>query len=102
MRRNTPVERDLEDLEVLDPAAFAGALEVLLAAAPAAPLGEPDPLEVQDLEDEERDYPGDELGLRKDVHRPKLHAPTAACNGPGGLFSGTGWPTPDGNAPGAA
>jgi hypothetical protein len=64
-------------LEVLDPASFAGALEVLHVAAAAAPLGEPDPLQVEHLEDEERDDPREQLSLRKDVHRPKLPTPAA-------------------------
>ena len=71
-------------------------------AAPAAPLGEPDPLEVEDLDDEERDDPGEQLGAGKDVHRRKLPPAAAGCNGPGGLFFRAGRPTPDGDAPRSA
>lgn len=71
-------------------------------AAPAAPLGEPDPLEVEDLGDEERDDPGEQLGAGEDVHGLKLPPGAAGCNGPGGLFFRAGGPTPHGDAPRAA
>src|SRR5438034_11654614 len=92
----------LDWLEVLDPAAFAGALEVLLVAPPAAPLGEPDPLEVEDLGDEERDDPGEQLGAGEEVHGRNLPRGAAGRNGPGGLFFGAGRPTSHGDAPRAA
>jgi hypothetical protein len=42
---------------------------------------------MQDLEDEERDDPGQQLDLREDRHLTNLHAPAAACNGSAGLSS---------------
>src|SRR5919204_182098 len=73
--------------EILDPAAFAGALEVLARAFPAAPFGEPDPLEVEDLDHEEGHDPGDQLGAGEDVHRSNVPSETPGRNGPVGLFS---------------
>ena len=86
-------------LEVFSPATGSVALEVLHLAAAAAPLGEPDPLEVQHLEDDQRHDPRHQLGLGKDVHSGKLPARSAGRNGSDGLFSGAGRPTPDRDSP---
>lgn len=70
----TPPKRRVVELEVLHPAARARALEVLALAAAAAPLGEPNPLQVEHLGDEERHDPGQELGAGEDVHHRNVPA----------------------------
>jgi len=82
-RRDTVSATGGGELEVLHPAAGARALEVLALAVATAPLGEPDPLQMEHFGDEERHDPGQELGAGEDVHHRNLPPRSPSCSAMG-------------------
>src|SRR5215831_8790499 len=73
-----PAPRKVIGSEVHDPLGAAVAVLVLAAALRALPVGPPDPLQVVQLQHDQRDAPEEDLRL---AHRASLCAPCAYVNG---------------------